>query len=185
MYGTIRYPTHDTSSLVPEDVPSLINDIITHNESLSTNNKQREATNVVRAPTTRIAMKSPIFVVAVASAGLVQGQQALGGASGEFLCDAGVCKNGIYNQALCKCECIPPYCPDLIGDCTNPSNNCGGNPWIECVKGVNCPWWKNLLTQESCTTGSQVGPTLLFHLRRLVRLSSIILRLIKCIDFTL
>jgi len=130
-------------------------------------------------------MKSLIFIV-VASASLVQGQQALGRELEEFLCDVGECQNGIFNQGLCKCECIPPYCPGLNGDCTNPSNSCGGNPWNECVKGVNCPWWKNLLKQESCTTGWQVGPTLLFHLRRpVVRLSSIMSRLIECIDFTL
>jgi hypothetical protein len=130
----------------------------------------------MRQPTaTRVAMKSLIFIV-VASASLAQGQQTLGGgALGEFLCDVGECQNGIFNQGLCKCECIPPYCPGLNGDCTNPSNSCGGNPWSKCVKGVNCPWWKNLLKQESCTTGWQVGPTLLFHLRRLVRLSSIML----------
>lgn len=67
------------------------------------------------------------------------------------------CSNGMFNQAKCECECISPFCPDMNGDCTNPSNNCGGNKWARCTKGVNCPWWSNVLKAESCTTGPNVS----------------------------
>jgi len=53
-------------------------------------------------------------------------------------CEMGTCQNGIFSMETCGCQCIPPYCPDLIGDCTQPTNSCGGNPWTECVKGVDC-----------------------------------------------
>ena len=105
-------------------------------------------------------MKSFIFAAAAfAAPGLVQGQ---GGQ--ENICgDAALtkCQNGLFNQELCACDCIPPYCPDLIGDCTNPSNKCD-NPWTECEKGVDCPWWNNLLTLESCATGWEVRLMVVF-----------------------
>ena len=62
-----------------------------------------------------------------------------------YTCETmGTCQNGIFSMATCGCQCIPPYCPDLIGDCTQPTNSCGGNPWTECVKGVDCRecWFK-------------------------------------------
>mmetsp|Transcript_5616 Transcript_5616/g.12239 ORF Transcript_5616/g.12239 Transcript_5616/m.12239 type:complete len:700 (+) Transcript_5616:209-2308(+) len=68
------------------------------------------------------------------------------------------CTNGMFNQAMCECECIEPFCHDGNGDCTNPSNNCGGNRWKSCTRGVNCPWWVNALKAESCTTGPDVPP---------------------------
>lgn len=52
--------------------------------------------------------------------------------------EMGTCQNGIFSMETCGCQCIPPYCPDLMGDCTQPTNSCGGNPWTECVKGVDC-----------------------------------------------
>ena len=55
-----------------------------------------------------------------------------------YACEMGTCQNGIFSTETCGCQCIPPYCPDLIGDCTQPTNSCGGNPWTECVKGVDC-----------------------------------------------
>jgi len=66
------------------------------------------------------------------------------------------CTNGMFNQLKCECECIVPFCPDVNGDCTNPSNNCGGNPWEQCTRGVDCPWWVNPFKVESCTTGPSV-----------------------------
>jgi len=70
------------------------------------------------------------------------------------------CKNGMYNVKKCACECIPPYCPYVLGggDCTLPSADCGGNPWGDCKRGLDCPWWINPLKAESCTTGPQVPP---------------------------
>ena len=67
------------------------------------------------------------------------------------------CSNGMFNQAKCECECLPPFCPDANGDCTIASNNCGGNPWTDCERGRNCPWWANPLKAESCTTGPVVS----------------------------
>mmetsp|Transcript_3002 Transcript_3002/g.5524 ORF Transcript_3002/g.5524 Transcript_3002/m.5524 type:complete len:271 (-) Transcript_3002:160-972(-) len=89
------------------------------------------------------------LLAAAATAGLVQGQ---------FVCDIPTsgCTNGMFNQALCECECISPFCPDMNGDCMNPSKNCGGNKWKQCTRGVNCPWWQNALKAESCTTGPDV-----------------------------
>lgn len=77
-----------------------------------------------------------------------------------FTCDIPTngCTNGMFNVDECVCECIPPYCPfpDKYGDCTNPSNACGGNKWLNCERGVNCPWWTNPMKDESCTTGPEV-----------------------------
>mmetsp|Transcript_20609 Transcript_20609/g.38971 ORF Transcript_20609/g.38971 Transcript_20609/m.38971 type:complete len:385 (-) Transcript_20609:175-1329(-) len=68
------------------------------------------------------------------------------------------CTNGMFNQAKCKCDCIVPYCPDLYGDCSDPSNDCGGNLWAQCTSDadVNCPWWVDVSKAESCTTGPDV-----------------------------
>ena len=75
-----------------------------------------------------------------------------------FACDIPTsgCVNGMFSQTKCVCECIPPYCPDLFGECKAPLNNCGGNPWSDCTRGENCPWWVNPLKGESCTTGPNV-----------------------------
>ena len=122
-------------------------------------------------------MKSFIFIAAAAfaAAGLVQGQE-----GEENFCGDAVltnCQNGLFNQEKCACDCIPPYCPDLTGDCTNPSNRCD-NPWTECEKGVDCPWFKNALTMESCATGWEVGLMVVFAAHYFARLSpkSFILR---------
>mmetsp|Transcript_21680 Transcript_21680/g.38813 ORF Transcript_21680/g.38813 Transcript_21680/m.38813 type:complete len:106 (-) Transcript_21680:118-435(-) len=77
-----------------------------------------------------------------------------------YICDIppNACTNGMFSIEKCKCECIEPFCPDIYGDCTVPLNNCGGNPWQNCEKGVNCPWWENLGDQAgSCSTGSKVS----------------------------
>jgi len=94
-----------------------------------------------------------IFGTAVAVGVLV-----LAPSTNAFVCDiptAG-CSNGMFNQGKCECECIEPFCPDDTGDCRLPSNSCGGNPWVLCTRGVNCPWWPNPLKAESCTTGPKV-----------------------------
>jgi hypothetical protein len=81
----------------------------------------------------------------------------------QWTCEIETCQNGLWNRAECKCECIPPYCVDQLGDCTIPSNNCGGNPWAGCTKGYaalggECPWYPNLMDpQGDCTTGSDVS----------------------------
>ena len=81
----------------------------------------------------------------------------------QWTCEIETCQNGLWNRNECKCECIPPYCVDQLGDCTIPSNNCGGNPWAGCTKGYalvggDCPWYPNLLDpQGDCTTGSDVS----------------------------
>jgi hypothetical protein len=81
----------------------------------------------------------------------------------QWTCEIETCQNGLWNRAECKCECIPPYCVDQLGDCTIPSNNCGGNPWAGCTRdftmlGGDCPWYPNLMDpQGDCTTGSDVS----------------------------
>lgn len=81
----------------------------------------------------------------------------------QWTCEIESCQNGLWNRNECKCECIPPYCVDQLGDCTIPSNNCGGNPWAGCTKGDaalggECPWYPNLMDpQGDCTTGSDVS----------------------------
>jgi hypothetical protein len=67
------------------------------------------------------------------------------------------CKYGMFNYEKCACECIQPFCPDANGDCVLPLNNCGGNPWQTCIRGVNCPWWNNPTSAETCNTGSEVS----------------------------
>ena len=68
------------------------------------------------------------------------------------------CPFGMYNQNLCKCECIPPYCLDVVtGNCIRiPNQVCNINPWINCIKGTNCPWYKH--TSETCTTSNTIPP---------------------------
>ena len=75
----------------------------------------------------------------------------------QYVCDIPTsgCSNGMFNQAKCECECIPPFCPDQNGDCTVASGGCE-NPWTTCTRGVNCPWWANPMKAESCTTGPRV-----------------------------
>lgn len=82
----------------------------------------------------------------------------------EFLCDiptAG-CANGMFNQVTCSCDCIPPFCPDALGNCL-VSGTCE-DPWKNCTRGKNCPWWANPLKAESCTTGPKVGRLFLVKL---------------------
>jgi len=62
----------------------------------------------------------------------------------------------MFNYEKCICECIKPYCPDANGDCVVPLDNCGGNPWEDCTRGVNCPWWGSLSSGDMCNTGSKV-----------------------------
>ena len=68
------------------------------------------------------------------------------------------CPFGMYNQYQCKCECIPPYCLDVLtGNCIRiPNQVCNINPWINCIKGTNCPWYKH--TSETCTTSNIIPP---------------------------
>ena len=68
------------------------------------------------------------------------------------------CPFGMYNQQLCKCECIPPYCLDVVsGNCIRiPNQVCNINPWQNCIKGTNCPWYKH--TSETCTTSNIIPP---------------------------
>ena len=68
------------------------------------------------------------------------------------------CPFGMYNQNQCKCECIPPYCLDVVtGNCIRiPNQVCNINPWINCIKGTNCPWYKH--TSETCTTSNTIPP---------------------------
>mmetsp|Transcript_34058 Transcript_34058/g.69507 ORF Transcript_34058/g.69507 Transcript_34058/m.69507 type:complete len:687 (+) Transcript_34058:234-2294(+) len=66
------------------------------------------------------------------------------------------CTYGMFNYEKCICECIKPYCPDANGDCVVPLDNCGGNPWEDCTRGVNCPWWGSLSSGDMCNTGSRV-----------------------------
>jgi hypothetical protein len=99
-------------------------------------------------------MRSLLPLLAAAVAQLM----GLSDAQNGFVCDiptAG-CTNGMFNQDKCECECISPFCPDINGDCLNPSNSCGGNPWASCTRGEDCPWWVNPLKAESCTTGPRV-----------------------------
>eukprot|EP00984_Skeletonema_dohrnii_P036555 scaffold37647_cov161-Skeletonema_dohrnii-CCMP3373.AAC.1 len=65
------------------------------------------------------------------------------------------CTFGMFNYEKCVCECIKPYCPDANGDCVVPLDNCGGNPWEGCTRGVSCPWWGSLSSGDMCQTGSK------------------------------
>lgn len=67
------------------------------------------------------------------------------------------CTYGMWNFDKCLCECIQPFCPDANGDCVLPLDNCGGNPWRDCTRGVDCPWWNSLSTAETCNTGNTVS----------------------------
>lgn len=114
-------------------------------------------------------------IVAAVAAAIVESEnvtEAIASSSGTndgFLCDfptAG-CANGMFNQVLCACECIPPFCPDAFGTCA-VSGACD-DPWIECVRGENCPWWPNPVKAESCTTGPVVSSFL-----RMCRVSNLV-----------
>ncbi len=98
-------------------------------------------------------MKAPLLhLLAAASTMVVVRAQG-------FRCDVPThgCTNGMFNRALCECQCIPPFCADQNGDCTDPSQDCGDVKWRDCTRGVNCPWWVNALRAESCTTGPNVS----------------------------
>eukprot|EP00986_Skeletonema_menzelii_P011769 scaffold6178_cov143-Skeletonema_menzelii.AAC.3 len=66
------------------------------------------------------------------------------------------CTYGMFNYDKCICECIKPFCPDANGDCVVPLDNCGGNPWEGCTRGVDCPWWGSLSNGDTCNTGSAI-----------------------------
>mmetsp|Transcript_7231 Transcript_7231/g.11027 ORF Transcript_7231/g.11027 Transcript_7231/m.11027 type:complete len:687 (+) Transcript_7231:204-2264(+) len=68
------------------------------------------------------------------------------------------CTYGMFNYEKCECECIQPFCPDSNGDCVVPLDNCGGNPWEGCTRGLDCPWWGSLSSGDMCNTGSKVPP---------------------------
>ncbi|KAL7471724.1 hypothetical protein ACHAXS_012027, partial [Conticribra weissflogii] len=68
------------------------------------------------------------------------------------------CMNGLWNEDICECECIPPFCPDINGQCAATWVCSPTNPWSNCVRGVDCPWWKNPLKANSCATGPEVPP---------------------------
>jgi len=99
-------------------------------------------------------MISLLFIVAAAAvmADLVLGQDA-------YICDypSTGCRFGMFNQEKCACECILPFCPDASGQCT-ATGGCA-NPWEDCERGVNCPWWINSANAQSCTTGPLVRNT--------------------------
>jgi len=61
----------------------------------------------------------------------------------------------MFSQAMCECQCIPPFCADTNGDCTRTSN-CGEVKWKDCTPGMNCPWYVNVLRAESCATSPDV-----------------------------
>lgn len=67
------------------------------------------------------------------------------------------CTYGMFNYEKCLCECIKPFCRDANGDCVVPLDNCGGNPWSGCTRGVNCPWWGSLSSGDVCNTGENVS----------------------------
>lgn len=67
------------------------------------------------------------------------------------------CRNGLFNQQKSACDCVSPFCHDSNGECNLPLDNCGDNPWADCERGRNCPWWSNPLRAESCTTGPNVS----------------------------
>ena len=67
------------------------------------------------------------------------------------------CTYGMFNYDKCLCECIKPFCPDANGDCVLPTDNCGGNPWAGCTRGLDCPWWGSLSNDSVCNTGSTVS----------------------------
>eukprot|EP00571_Detonula_confervacea_P016302 CAMPEP_0172300564 /NCGR_PEP_ID=MMETSP1058-20130122/2629_1 /TAXON_ID=83371 /ORGANISM="Detonula confervacea, Strain CCMP 353" /LENGTH=628 /DNA_ID=CAMNT_0013010383 /DNA_START=61 /DNA_END=1947 /DNA_ORIENTATION=+ len=94
-------------------------------------------------------MKSLLPLIAAATvADLVQGQ---------YVCDIPTngCKNGMFNQGACECECIPPFCHDRNMECNDATKTCD-DPWAGCERGVDCPWWANPQKAESCTTGPMV-----------------------------
>ena len=38
-----------------------------------------------------------------------------------------------------------------------PLDNCGGNPWEGCTRGLDCPWWGSSSSADMCNTGSKVS----------------------------
>ncbi len=111
-------------------------------------------------PSTNMAPVLFIQVAAVtAAAGLVWGQEE------SYTCDlpAAGCRFGIFNQVKCTCECIPPFCPDAAAECST-ATTCD-NPWENCVRGIDCPWWKNDANAEACTTGPTVRNESFFGFR--------------------
>lgn len=98
----------------------------------------------------------PFLLAALALAASLPGLAV--GQNNGFVCDIPTngCTNGMFNQALCECHCIPPFCADRNGDCTI-QDDCGEVKWKDCTRGVNCPWYVNVLRAESCTTGPNVS----------------------------
>jgi len=68
------------------------------------------------------------------------------------------CGYGLWNKDSCECDCISPFCRSGNGDCIIPTGNCGGNPWENCERGENCPWWNNGSGSERCVTGNRIPP---------------------------
>ncbi|ACI64306.1 predicted protein [Thalassiosira pseudonana CCMP1335] len=67
------------------------------------------------------------------------------------------CTNGMFDVETCACLCISPFCPDTMGDCNIPTNNCAANQISTgCTRGVDCAWWVNTLKAETCVTGTVV-----------------------------
>lgn len=90
---------------------------------------------------------------------------------GQFVCDTPTngCSNGMFNKQKCECECISPFCPDAGGDCSTPTDDCGGNPWVDCERGVDCPWWIHPMKAEACIPGPDVSGRLRRRRRPLTR----------------
>jgi len=63
---------------------------------------------------------------------------------------------GLWSEKNCECLCIQPYCTDLSGRCAAMFTCNPTNPWANCVRGVDCPWWKNTLKENSCATGPEI-----------------------------
>lgn len=78
-----------------------------------------------------------------------------------FQCDipSSGCLNGMFSTGTCECDCIPPFCRDGNGECADATKSCP-NPFTDCTRGVNCPWWSNPQNSESCTTGPKIPPGL-------------------------
>ncbi|KAL7435354.1 hypothetical protein ACHAXH_005049 [Discostella pseudostelligera] len=84
----------------------------------------------------------------------------------DFDCDSSACTNGMFNQATCSCECIPPFCPDMYGNCI-VAGTCD-DPWSNCEQGYHAAdyypretkpvvppgTWKIFPTEETCCKAS-------------------------------
>lgn len=115
--------------------------------SLMVANRNRQPTILIlRARSLPITEVYSIFVLAATSLLLL--------VKADYLCETVDCVNGMFYQAQCSCQCIPPFCPDDYGNCI-VSGTCE-DPWAGCERGVNCPWWKNPSKAESCDTGPLV-----------------------------